>query len=112
MTTSKFEELTAQIESLKIEAEEARKAECVVVISEIKAKIERYNLTPGDLFAGAEISRKSRVKKSKVAIVKGAIYQHSDGRIWSGKGRRPQWIIDAAATPEGIAQYQSRRPMG
>lgn len=97
-----YAELAAQIETLKIAAQEAKKREASDVIAEMKAKIELFGLTQKDLFGTQEKTKKAI--SPKVAVTKGVTYRHPDGRTWSGHGRRPQWIIDAA--PSGIAQYE------
>ena len=86
-----------EIESLKRQAEQIRKAEISGVIAKMKEAIRHYQLTPEELGfvkAGTSASR----KKVKVHAAKptGAKYRDpSSGRTWTGHGRRPQWFVDA-----------------
>lgn len=99
-----YAEIQAEIKTLETQAFEARKKELSEVIADIRAKIETFGLTQKDIFRIGDKQKKSTTPK--VAVLKGATYRHIDGRFWSGHGRRPEWIIKAAETPEGIAQFE------
>ena len=59
--TKTYTQLVKQIESLKAEAERARRREMDGVISRIRSAITAYNLTAEDLgFSGSGAGRKSK----------------------------------------------------
>jgi DNA-binding protein H-NS len=82
-------ELKAQAEKLLAQAEEMRKHEHADAIAKVRAMIKEHGLTAADLgFAsGGGIRRKSGGKGSVPAK-----YRNSDGKTWSGRGRKPGWI--------------------
>lgn len=90
---SSYAEIQAQIQRLQKEAEEVRLRELNDVISEIKAKIAKYNLSASDL--GLKGARRGRRASGGAGAA--AKYRSPKGETWSGFGRQPQWIKDAVA---------------
>lgn len=93
-------QLKEKIKQLEAEAEEARKSEVSQVISEIKKKIEIYNLTAKDLGFG-EVPAEGKPAKGK----KPAKYRGPNGEEWSGLGRKPAWADAAQKNGESLDPY-------
>lgn len=84
---STYKEITAQIETLKKQAEHLRQSEIASAIADIKVKMRDYGITVADLGLGG--SKKSAKSKQAVA----AKYRDSaSGVTWSGRGKPPKWI--------------------
>ncbi len=90
---STYKELLSQIEQLKAEAENARQAEKAGGIAEIKARMAELGITVEDLSGGKRVMRR-RVAAAPSGLVK--FRNPETGQTWSGKGRSPGWIKDAA----------------
>lgn len=97
-------QIQKQIETLKRQAEQIRKAEVADVIARIKEAIRFYELTAKDLgLTGASSAAKPAGRKGRGRA------QYADpatGRTWTGHGRKPQWFIDAVASgksPQDLA---------
>jgi DNA-binding protein H-NS len=85
-----YKELLSQIEQLKAEAAEARATEVTTGIAEIKQRMAELGITIDDLTGGSRSLRRRAVVAS---VVK---YRNPQtGQTWSGKGRRPAWIVSA-----------------
>lgn len=111
MATQSLPNILKQIEDLQRQAERVRKAEVDGVVGRIKEAIRTYGLTAADLGLG----RKARARKSpaaapararKTSTAGAAKFRDAEsGRTWSGRGRRPQWFVNAIAsgkTPEDL----------
>lgn len=94
MTT--YKEIKSRIAKLEEEAEALRKAELVAVIADIKARMAEYGITIKDL---GVIKNKTRKPSSHVSggATPIARYRNTDGRTWSGRGRKPKWVVEALA---------------
>ena len=87
-----YKEIKNKIAQLEKEAEALRKAELLAVITEIKAKMAEYGITGKDL---GVIKNKTRKQSGKT---RPARYRNKEGQTWSGRGRKPKWVIEALAT--------------
>lgn len=104
-------QIRKQIDTLKRQAEQIRKAEVADVIARIKEAIRFYELTAKDLgLAGASSSIAKAPKGRRAGAPRGAgrarYADPATGRTWTGHGRKPQWFIDAVASgksPEDLA---------
>lgn len=97
---SRYKELQAQIAALQKEAEEVRQQEIAAVVADIKAKMAEYGITLQDLEAGPR--RRSRAKASEGH----AKYRNpATGETWSGKGRKPGWLVQALAQGKSLADF-------
>ncbi|WP_041675671.1 H-NS histone family protein [Ramlibacter tataouinensis] len=87
-------ELKEQAERLMAQAEQLRQKETEDAINDVKAKIKAYGLTAEDLGlrAAAGAGRRSARAGGTAASAK---YRGPDGKTWSGRGRKPQWVVDA-----------------
>jgi len=87
---SQYAELKAQIAKLQAQADEARRNEVANVIAEIKQKIAEFGLSASDL-GYAESAKRGRPPKKAPLPPK---YQDpKTGQTWSGRGKRPKWIV-------------------
>ncbi|GLU33937.1 H-NS histone family protein [Trinickia caryophylli] len=86
---SQYAELKAQIAKLQNQAEEARQAELVNVIADIRQKIAEFGLSAGDL-GFAQAARRGRPPKK--APLPARYRDPKTGATWSGRGKPPKWI--------------------
>ncbi|MYM40166.1 H-NS histone family protein [Duganella qianjiadongensis] len=104
--TPSYDELQAQIKKLTEQAEAVRKTEIDSVLTDMKAKIEKYSLTADQLGFGAATKKapKKASSSSKEAVV---MYKKGD-LTWSGaaRGRKPKWVMEAQAAGEDIEKYR------
>lgn len=94
-TPMSYQELKAKAEELFAKAEEARKRERQDVIKEIKKKIAEYGIRPSDLGFAVRPANKLA-----------PVYRGPDGKTWSGKGRKPRWVMEILARGESLDQYR------
>ena len=101
MTT--YEQLRAEIDQLRREAEAAREAEKPAVIEELRRLIALFELTAADLGLG-KVPRPARpgagrkAPKTAYGRISKGLPRYRDpasGLTWTGVGRRPQWILQA-----------------
>lgn len=84
-------QLQAQIAELQRQADELRRSERAEVIDNIKQAIAQYGLTAADLgLSGAS-------KRGRKAATGSPIKYRDGPHTWTGRGRRPQWFVDALA---------------
>jgi len=95
---SSYQEILSQIEALKVQAEDVRKQEISSAIAEIKRIMSQYDITLADLGGTGRVS-KSKTKGSTVA----AKYRDPlSGKTWTGRGRRPAWVVDLEAAGSSL----------
>ncbi|AUT63547.1 MULTISPECIES: H-NS histone family protein [Paraburkholderia] len=82
-----YRQLTAQLEKLQKEMEQAREQEVTQAIADIKQKIADYGITAEEL----GFSSKVRAAGRKAALP--PKYRNpKTGETWSGRGRAPGWL--------------------
>lgn len=82
-----YQEILSQIESLKADAERARKEEAKAAIETVRKLIRDNNLSAADCGFG---------KGSKGGATVKAKYRNSaTGQTWSGRGLTPKWLREA-----------------
>lgn len=86
---SQYAELKAQIEKLQAQANEARRAELVNVIAEIRQKITEFGLSGSDL---GFFDSPRRGRPPKKAPLPPKYQDPKSGATWSGRGKPPRWI--------------------
>ncbi len=93
-----YQEIVNQIESLKQQAEEARKQEMAGAIAEIKRIMAQFGISPADLgFSG----RAGKAKGKGISVA--AKYRDPvSGKTWSGRGRRPAWVVALEAEGKSL----------
>jgi DNA-binding protein H-NS len=92
-----YQEIINQIESLKQQAEEARKQELASAIAEVKRIMSQFGITPADLgFSG----RAGKAKSKGTSVAK--YRDPASGKTWSGRGRRPAWVVAMEAEGKSL----------
>ena len=112
--TKTYAQIVKQIESLKVDAEKARRKEVDGVIDRIRGAITAYSLTAQDLGFGAPAAKRAvkasapaKRKKRKggaktLSVIK---FRNDTGGAWVGLGKRPQWLRDALAAGKTLADF-------
>ncbi|TVQ27663.1 MAG: H-NS histone family protein [Spirochaetaceae bacterium] len=100
-----YKDIQRQIATLQRQADEARKKEVAAAIADIRAKMDEYGLTVADIQKGAtkgaaKGGRGKRAGKAAPAARSASAPQPKykdpvSGSTWSGRGRKPGWIIAA-----------------
>lgn len=115
MTTS-FLEINKEIAKLQAQADRLKSKEVGGVIKRIREAIEVYGLTAADLGFGSKPGPKSalaaaaparRGRKPKARSASGAVYTNGV-KEWSGRGRRPAWIIEGLAAGKSLDDFLKR----
>lgn len=89
---SSYKELQDQIAKLQAEAEQVRKNEIATVIADIRKRMEEFGISLNDLGPMS----KTKGRKKATASTSAAKYRNpATGETWTGKGRRPKWIVEA-----------------
>lgn len=96
MPTS-LEQIQKQIVALERQAEKLKQQEIAGVVDRIKEAIRAYGLTASDLGLGRGRSLNASGPVAK-ARHKGQYRDPATGKTWSGRGRRPQWFVEAITT--------------
>lgn len=92
-----YQEIVSQIEDLKLKAEAIRKQEMAGAIAEIKRMMAEFEISLEDLGAGP------RAAKGKMRAVSAARYRDPvSGKTWSGRGRRPGWVMNLEAQGKSL----------
>ena len=87
-------ELHARAQELLRQAEEARQREIAEVVESIRATMREYSITIDDI----------QPKKAKTTVP--AKYRDSSGNTWSGRGKRPRWLVDALENGHTLEAYR------
>ena len=91
----------AEKAQVKKDAEAQRRSELSGVIAQIRDMMKQHGITAADLGGGRGRS------KSATAGVKGEIrYANpAGGKGWTGKGRKPAWVVDALAQGGALSDF-------
>jgi len=88
---SSYQEILSQIESLKRKAEDARRQEMAGAIAEIRQLMAQFGITAEEL----GLPTRAGTGKSKNRGIVAAKYRDPvSGKTWTGRGRRPGWVLD------------------
>ncbi len=105
-----LDEVLAQIEVLKQQAESMIATEKAAIVADMKSKVEKYKITAAELglFSQYQPIAVAGQKSKKPAEAK---YQNPMNPVqtWSGKGRRPQWFIDLQGSGESEEYYTIKK---
>jgi DNA-binding protein H-NS len=102
MALATYQSISREIAALQAQAEAIKKKEAAEVIARIKDAIAQYDLSAEDLgFGGGRGAAKS--PKSSRSTAAGG-YTDGQGNTWSGRGRRPQWLLDAIAAGKTLEE--------
>jgi DNA-binding protein H-NS len=81
-----YKQLTAQLEKLHKEMEQAREEEVTQAIADIKQKIAEYGIT------AEELGFSSKVRAPRKPALPPKYRNPKTGETWSGRGRAPGWL--------------------
>ncbi|MDB5846691.1 MAG: histone [Rhodoferax sp.] len=102
MTT--YKELLQQREALERQISEARQRENAQALSQVRALVADFDLTPEDVFPTTKTrgAKSTAVKGSKAKVA--PKYRNPEtGDTWTGRGKPPRWIQDKERTQFLIA---------
>ena len=111
--TKTYAQIVKQIETLKQDAEKARRKEMDGVIGRIREAIDVYHLTAADLGLGtqpkkaAKTSAPAKRRSAKATAKAPAVikFRNDSGGTWGGRGKRPQWLRDALNAGKTLADF-------
>jgi DNA-binding protein H-NS len=94
MTT--YKELLQQREALERQISEARQRENAQALSQVRALVADFDLTPEDVFPAAKTrSAKTSAEKTGAKTKVAPKYRNpASGDTWTGRGKPPRWIQD------------------
>jgi DNA-binding protein H-NS len=94
MTT--YKELLQQREALERQISEARQRENAQALSQVRALVADFDLTPEDVFPTTKTraSKSGVVKTGSKTKVAPKYRNPSTGDTWTGRGKPPRWIQD------------------
>jgi DNA-binding protein H-NS len=98
---STYKDIVQKISELQRQADELRASEQSAVIAEIKQKIVEYSLTADDLGFGAKGAAASKKVGRKVPVR----YRDSQGNTWTGRGKRPGWLVKALSSGKKVEDF-------
>jgi len=102
-----LQEVEAQIAELQRKAEQMRKEEITGVIDRIREAIAHYHLTPEQLFGAGKAAKAGKPAKASPEPHGAIKYRDAAGHAWTGRGRRPQWYLDALAAGKSDAELRA-----
>lgn len=111
-----YKDIQKQIATLQKQADEARKKEVAAAIADIRAKMDEFGLTTADLQKGAGKSTaktgrgkgagKAAPRAARSASAPQPKYKDPvSGSTWSGRGRKPGWIIAALEQNKSLDEF-------
>lgn len=80
----------------KVEEQEA-------VLDLVKELVERYGLTAKDLFPRHELEKAAGIAE----VDQRAPYCDRSGNTWSGRGRRPLWLLEALEAGATLEEFRN-----
>ena len=96
---SSYQEILSQIEDLKRKAEDVRQQEMAGAIAEIKRLMAQFGISGDDLgFSGRAGMTKIKNRGSVAAKYRDPV----SGKTWTGRGRRPGWVLDLEAVGKSL----------
>lgn len=100
-------QIEAQIAKLQKQKDAIRAREVAGVIRRIRKAIDYYRLTAEELGFGPGARGKSTARNAgkRVAIK----YRDGAGNRWSGRGRRPAWVVAALEAGRTLEEFEVRR---
>ena len=105
MAKSTYGQLQKQIAELEAQAAKVKQEEIAEVVAKIRDAIEVYGLTPDDLFGRRAGAKKVKAKAASKTRAAGTQYSDGAGKVWGGRGPRPQWLREALAAGKQLADF-------
>ena len=78
-------------------------AEQEEVIELIKQAVQKYELQPTDVFAAEDLE----TAIAPVLVDETIPYCDRAGNTWSGKGRRPTWLVEVIAAGAALGDFKN-----
>ena len=104
MAQATYAKIAREIAALQAQAEAIKKREAEEVIARIKEAIATYDLTAKDLGLTGHSRSSPRAPKAGRSVASG--YRDGQGNTWSGRGRRPQWFLEAIAAGKSVEELR------
>ena len=106
MDMESFDQELAQIAQLQAQVDARRAAIRETVIASIQKQIDTLNIKFGELhFANAPVAVDAGAEKRDRTPKCPPKYRNAEGKTWSGRGRKPNWVIDALGRGESLDNY-------
>lgn len=86
---SKLKDLIAQKEALEQQIAEVQQTELAEAISQVKAIVDEFDLTPDQVFPKGKAGAKGTEKAKAPAKYKDPV----SGKTWTGHGMQPKWLV-------------------
>lgn len=94
---STYKELLQQREALEKQIAEARHRETSQAVSQVRALIAEFGLTPQDIFPAGKSAKSGAIKTGAKVAPK---YRNpATEETWTGRGKAPKWIEGQDRTP-------------
>lgn len=106
-----YAQIQRQIESLQRQAERLRAQEVDGVVARIKIAISHYGLTAEQLGLGAGGATPTRARSRRgqaPSEARPSKYADALGHEWSGRGRRPQWLLAALSGGKSLDSFANQ----
>ena len=84
---TKLQRLLRELEALDEKIEAVRRSERAVTLDNVREMIADYEFTPREVFGFGSSSR------TKLFSVRHKYLNPGTGQTWSGRGRKPRWIL-------------------
>ena len=94
-------QLERERQRLEKEAEQLLKDEKLVVIAELRNRMNAYGITIDELQ-----SAKVKTAPKRTRGILPPKFADGQGNTWSGKGPKPQWILNALACGKSMEDYR------
>jgi DNA-binding protein H-NS len=102
-----YADIQKEIESLQKAADTLRQKEVAGVIERIKSAIAIYELTAQDLGFGRNTGPRAARSAAAPKRAKAGVFRDASGKVWSGRGRRPGWVIAALAAGKTLDELRT-----
>jgi DNA-binding protein H-NS len=93
------QELERQRVELEKQIAEAKATARAAAIESVKMLVEQNGLKPADIFTAG----KRKKRGGKCAVVK---FRNGTDQTWAGRGKRPQWLVEALAAGRKLDEFR------
>jgi DNA-binding protein H-NS len=102
-----LDDVLAQIETLKKQADVMIANEKAAVIAEMKEKVAKYKITAAELGLFSTVKPIETTPKKVVAPK--YMNPMNPSQTWTGRGRRPTWFVELEASGESEEYYTIKK---